>query len=178
MFGLIEELIFEIQESVEGGGILGEFAGEGVERFFGGVAAGEAMSFGLEEEGAFGAVLFFGAEEKGSVFGEGASFDFAAGNLAKGFLAEGGEDGVGKLAGAAADEVDEGVGFLGGAVDAFGPAFLGVGFEKLVDLPAGGAGAAVFLEAFEDDFVVGTFPEVDEEVFLLGFREGEEGAGL
>src|ERR1700683_842729 len=142
MLGLIEELIFEILEGLEGGGMLGKFAGEGIESLFGGVAAGKKELFALQIKGAVGAGLFAGAEKEGGVTGEIGRLDLAAGDLAEGFLTKGGEDGFGNLAGTAADEGDEGVGFLGGAIDAAGPTFVGVLGEEEVDLALGGGGKA------------------------------------
>ena len=81
-----------------------------------------------------------------------------AGNLAKGFLSEGGEHGLGQVTGRAAHGADEGVGFLGGAVDSALPAFAGVGAEEVVDLTGGGGGQTVVEELEIDGVVVGAFP--------------------
>ena len=177
MFGLIEELVFKILEGFERGGILGKFAGEGVERLFGGVAAGEKKFFVLQIQGAFGTVLFTGAEKERGVAGKIGGFDFTAGDLTKGFLTESGKDRLGNLAGAAADQGDEGVGFLGGAVDAAGPAFVGVFGEEGVDVAFGGGGESGVVEAEVDGVVIGAFAEPDEDVLLNVLREGVEGVG-
>ena len=177
MFGLIEELVFKILEGFEGGGILREFAGEGVEGFFGGIAAGETKFFVLQVEGAFGAVLFAGAEKEGGVAGEIGRLDFAAGDLAKGFLTKSRENRFGNLAGAATDQGDEGVGFLGGAIDATGPAFVSVFSEEEINLAFGGEGKPGILKAEIDGVVIGAFAKPDKNVFLLFLGQCEEGIG-
>jgi len=161
-------------EGSEGVGVLREFAGEGVEGFFSGVAAGEEEPFVLEIEGALGAVLFAGAEKEGGVAGEVGRVDFAAGDLAEGFLAESGEDGLGDLVGAAAGEGDERVGFVRGAVEATGPTLAGVLAEEIFDFGVGGGGKVRGWEARLDDVVLEAIADEGEDVFLLIVREGEE----
>jgi hypothetical protein len=89
--------VLEVLEGLEGGGVFGEVAGEGVESFFDGGALLLADFVGLDREGAFGAVLLAGAEEEGGVAGKRGGLGLAAGDLAKSFLAQGGEDGVRNL---------------------------------------------------------------------------------
>ncbi len=111
-----------------------EFAGEGVEGLFGGVAAREVKFFDLQIEGALGAVVFLGAKEDGGVAGKVFGGGFATGDLAEGFLTEGDEGGLGNLPTGLADLRDDGVSLIGGAAEATGPAFAGVFCEEGIDL--------------------------------------------
>ena len=175
--GLVEELVFEVLEGGEGGGILRELVGEGVEGFFGGVAAGELEFFYLKFERALGAVVFPGAEEDGGVAGEVFRGRLAAGDLAEGFLAEGDKRGFWNLSAAKADLRDDGVGLIGGATETAGPAIASVFGEERIDLAFGGGRKSGVLEAKINRVVVGAFAQPDKEVFLLFLGEREKGIG-
>ncbi len=164
-------------ESGQGGGVLGKLAGKGIEGAFRSVAAIVTKLFVLKLEGTLRAVLFAGAQEEGGVAGEIGGLDLTAGDLAKGFLSKGGENGLGNLTGTAADERDQSIGFLGSAIDAAGPAFMRVGSEELIDLATSGGRQAGILKAEIDGIVIGAFAQPDEDVFLLFLREEEEGIG-
>lgn len=136
VFGLVEELIFELLKGLEGGGVLGEFASEGVEGFFRGGAGSNASPFGLNDKRAFSTILFTGAQKERGVFDEISGFDFTAGDFAKSGLAQGGENCLGNLIGAVSDKSENGIGFLGGKVKATGPTIPGIDSKKFVDLLA------------------------------------------
>jgi hypothetical protein len=172
---LVEKLDLEILEGFEGGGILGKFAGEGVEGFFGGVATGEVKLLSLQFEGAFGAVVFAGAENDGGVADEVLTLGFAADDLAEGFLADRDKRGLWNLSAVLAHLGDDGVGFIRSATEAIGPAVLGVVGEEEIDFARGGGGKAGVSKPDINGVVVGTFAEPDEDAFLLFLREGEEG---
>jgi hypothetical protein len=177
VLGLVEELGLELLEGFEGSGVLGEFAGEGVEGAFGGGAMMETEPFVLDLEGAFGTILFAGAEKEGGVTSEIGGIDFAAGDLAEGFLTQCGENGFWNLARTATNQGDEGIRFHSGAVNAISPTIMRIGDEKLVDLFSCCGRKTRILETHGDGVVIRAFAEPDKDVFLLFLRERKKGVG-
>lgn len=167
MFGLTGEFLFELFKGCESGGVLWKFAGEGIERAFGGVALSNSKTFRLDVKRAFGAILFLGTEKEGGVFREVLDFDAAAGDLAKGFLAESGEDGFGDVAGVASDKSENGVSFLGSEIETTSPAIFRVNTEKFIDVLARDRRCFPCLKLFIDDFDIVARAKQVGDIFLL-----------
>ena len=81
------------------------------------------------------------------------------------------------MAWTAPDQSDEGVGFLGGAIDAIGPTFAGVSGEEEVNFAPGGGRKSGVLKSKVNRVVIGAFAKPDENVFLLFLGQGEERIG-